>query len=81
MRARGLNQTIRHDIRLETPTKSLRLKGGPARDILSSSWILLMRSLGTGVPVDSLSSTRLLEKLAAPASFVNGEGIAKGGEG
>ena len=31
-----------------------------------------------GVPVVSLSSTRLLEKLgAAPVSFVNGEGISK----
>jgi len=38
-----------------------------------------VRSLVTGVPVVSKSSTRLLEKLAA--SFVNGEGVQKGGEG
>ena len=60
---------------MKTRTRSLSLKGGPFRHALSISYMSRVRSLGTGVPVDSLSSTRLFEKLAV--SFASGEGIVE----
>ena len=60
-------------------TKSLRLKAGPVLHILSTSWMLLVRSLGTGSPVDPLRSARPPGRFAA--SFVNGECIVQGENG
>ena len=76
--SRSGDYAVCHD-RTTTLTRSVRLNGGPVRDIFSTSCMLRVRSLGTDIPVDSLSSARLLEKLAV--SFANGEGILEGVKG